>query len=92
MAKERKVVERIPDEFTSYETAAAFWDTHDTTDYPEAFSDVDIDVNLRGRRFEIDIAEDVMESLRREARKKHLRPGRLATRLLRRELAAASSR
>ena len=88
MGKERKAVDPIPKEFASYEEAGEFWDTHDTTDYPNAFSDTDIDVELRGRRFEVDIEEDVMESLRREASRKHLRPGHLASRLLRRELAA----
>ena len=88
MGKERKAVDTIPNEFSSYEEAGEFWDTHDTTDYPDAFSNADIEVDLRGRRFEIDIEEDVMDSLRREASRKHLRPGRLASRLLRRELAA----
>lgn len=73
----------IPDEFSSREEAAEFWDKHDTTAYPEAFSDVEVQVQLRGRMHEIDIDEDVMELLRREARKKHMRPGLLASRLLR---------
>jgi len=41
--------EPIPDEFASCEEAAEFWDTHDTTDYPEAFSDAEIGVDLNGR-------------------------------------------
>ena len=89
MGKERKAVDPIPEKFASYEEAGEFWDTHDTTDYPDAFSDVDIDVDLQGRRFEIDIEEDVMATLRREARKKHLRQGRLASHLLRKELDTA---
>lgn len=32
-----KRVEPIPTEFASYEKAAEFWETHDTTDYPGAF-------------------------------------------------------
>lgn len=87
METKRKAVDPIPDNFASCEEAGKFWDTHDTTDYPDAFSDVDIDIDLQGRRFDIDIEEDVMVTLRREARKKHLRPGRLASSLLRKELA-----
>ena len=39
MRKEANKVDPIPDEFSSYEEAAEFWDTHDTTDYPDAFED-----------------------------------------------------
>ncbi len=51
----KKKVNPIPDEFASYAEAGKFWDTHDTTDYLEDFVDVDVDVQLQGRRFEIDI-------------------------------------
>lgn len=33
----KKRVDPILEEFDSYEDAAEFWDTHDTTDYPDAF-------------------------------------------------------
>jgi len=92
MKKERKTVEVIPEEFASCQEAADFWDTHDTTDYPDVFSDTDIDVDLKGKRFEIDIDEDVMENLRLEARRKHVRPGQLANHLLRKDLEAVRSR
>jgi len=86
MKKRDKKIEPIPDEFSSYEEAAEFWDTHDTADYPEAFVDVNFDVKLKGRRFEIDIDEDVMELLKKEAKKTHMRPGKLASKLLKKEL------
>lgn len=85
----RKNVEPIPEEFESYEKAAEFWDTHDTTDYLEAFTDVAVAVDLKGRRFEIAIDEDVMLLLRAKAKKTHARPGPLASRLLRKELTAS---
>ena len=85
----QKSVEPIPEEFESYEKAAEFWDTHDTTDYPKAFSDVSVGVDLKGRRFEIAIDEDVMLLLRAKAKKAHARPGPLASRLLRKELTAS---
>jgi len=87
MAK-RKDIEPIPRKFSSYEKAGDFWDRHDTTDYPEAFSDVEVQVDLKGRRFEIDIDADVMELLWQRAKKSHTRPGPLASRLLRKELTA----
>jgi hypothetical protein len=36
-----KRIDPIPEEFDSYEEAAEFWDTHDTTDYPDAFRSVE---------------------------------------------------
>jgi hypothetical protein len=87
MAKRRNI-EPIPKEFFSYEKAGDFWDSHDTTDYPEAFSEVEVEVDLKGRKFEIDIDADVMDVLRQRARKSHTRPGPLASRLLRKELTA----
>jgi hypothetical protein len=86
MKKRDKKIEPIPDEFSSYEEAAEFWDTHDTADYPEAFVDVNFDVKLQGRRFEIDIDEDVMELLKKEAKRTHMRPGKLASKLLKKGL------
>jgi hypothetical protein len=86
MKKKDKKIEPIPDEFASYEEAGEFWDTHDTTDYLESFVDVDIDVQLQGRKFEIEIEEDVMELLKKEAKKTHMRPGQLASQLLKKEL------
>lgn len=91
MKRDEKEVERVPEEFSSCEEAAEFWDSHDTVDYPEAFADVDVEVDLKGRRFDIDIDEDVMECLRRVARKTHTPPARLASSILRKELAAAGN-
>lgn len=34
MNDSKKIIDPIPEEFGSYEEAAEFWDTHDTTDYP----------------------------------------------------------
>lgn len=89
MKKQDKKIDPIPDEFASYEEAGNFWDTHDSTDYPEAFVDVDFEVKLQGRRFEIEIDEDVMELLKKEAKRTHMRPGKLASHLLKKELSIA---
>ncbi len=87
-----KRVDPIPDEFTSYEEAAEFWDTHDTTDYPEAFQSVEIeDTELRRRRYEVEIDEDVMRVLREQAHQHDVSMSRLASDLLRRQLIPASS-
>jgi hypothetical protein len=33
MSDNQKHIDPLPEEFGSYEEAAEFWDTHDTTDY-----------------------------------------------------------
>lgn len=37
MKRPTEQIDPIPEEFASYEEAAEFWDTHDTTDYPDDF-------------------------------------------------------
>ena len=58
MSDKPKHVDPIPEEFASYEAAAAFWDAHDTTDYPEAFETVQVEAKLEGRRFEVELDGD----------------------------------
>jgi hypothetical protein len=50
----------IPEEFSSYEEAAKFWDTHDTTDYPDAFQDVDIKAEFGKRHCQVEVDEGVV--------------------------------
>ncbi len=89
MAGKRKKVEAIPEAFKSDEQAGGFWDSHDTTDYADDFTDADVEVDLKGRRFEIQIDADVMNLLKKKARQARTDAGRLASRLLRKELKSA---
>ena len=92
MPNSGKRVDPIPDEFATYEDAAAFWDTHDTTDYPDAFQTVDVEeVALRQRRYEVEIDEDVVRMLQEQARKRALPISRLASDLLRQQLLPSST-
>jgi predicted phosphatase len=83
----QKHVEPIPEEFASYEEAAEFWDTHDTTDYPDAFRTADVETTFRGRYYEIEIEADVAEALHAHARQKGVTVSNLASELLRQQLA-----
>ena len=92
MPNSGKRVDPIPEEFATYEDAAAFWDTHDTTDYPDAFQTVDVEeVALRRRRYEVEIDEDVVRMLQEQARKRALPISRLASDLLRQQLLPTST-
>ena len=84
--RKKKQIDPIPEEFASYEEAAEFWDTHDTTDYPNAFRTVEVQSELRKRRTEIEIDADVVKALRARARRKGVAPSHLASDILRRQL------
>jgi hypothetical protein len=52
--RKQEQIDPIPDEFSSYEEAAEFWETHDTTDYPDAFRTVEVRPELRRRHYEVE--------------------------------------
>lgn len=83
----RKQADPIPDEFTSYEEAAEFWDTHDTTDYPDAFRTVEVVTEFRSRYYEIEIDADVINALRVQSQREGITISHLANELLRQKLA-----
>ncbi len=85
-----KPVDPIPEEFASYEEAAEFWDTHDTTDYPDAFRTVEVVTRFRRRYYEIEVEADVIKTLQAQAQKKGVTISRLASDLLRQQLAISA--
>jgi hypothetical protein len=86
MNNTKKRVEPIPDEFNSYEEAAEFWDTHDTTDYPEAFETVEVEAEFQGRRYEVELDEDVIQFLREKAQELGVSVNHLANDILRQQI------
>jgi len=90
MHDSKKHVDPIPDEFASYEEAAEFWDTHDTTDYPEAFQAVDVQAEFRGRHYEVEVAEDVFRVLWEQARERGVSVSHLASDMLRQQISVAA--
>ena len=92
MPNSGKRVDPIPDEFASYEDAAAFWDTHDTTDYPDAFQTVEVEeVTLRQRRYEVEMTRTFLRMLQEHARQRAYPINRLASDLLRQQLLPTST-
>jgi aryl-alcohol dehydrogenase-like predicted oxidoreductase len=82
----KKGVDPIPEEFDSYEEAAEFWDTHDTTDYPDAFGAIEVESEFRSRHYEVELDEEVVRRLRAQARQKGVTVSQLASDLLREQL------
>jgi hypothetical protein len=85
-----KAIEPIPEEFGSYEEAAEFWETHDTTAYPESFETVAVESELRRRRYEIEIDEDLMRVLSEQAQKRGVAVSQLVSELLREKIRPAA--
>ena len=90
MKNKRKKFEPIPEEFTSYEEAAKFWDTHDTTDYPDVFKTVDVEAEFRKRHYEIEVEEDVIKVLKERSNKLGVSISRLASDMLRKQISRAT--
>ncbi|MGZ8843052.1 MAG: CopG family antitoxin [Pyrinomonadaceae bacterium] len=86
---DKKHVEPTPDNFESYEAAADFWDSHDTTDYLDEFRTVEVNTDLRARHFEVEIDENVAKALQVQAKEKGVKVSDLASSLLRQQLGLA---
>ncbi len=66
----KRQIDLIPQEFASYEQAAEFWDTHDTTDYSNDFETVETETELKRRRYEVEIDADLFPALTEQAHKR----------------------
>jgi CopG antitoxin of type II toxin-antitoxin system len=86
MSDKQKQVDPIPEEFASYEEAAEFWDTHDTTDYLDSLETVSVDAEFRRRRYEVEIDEETMKVLNEQAEKRGLPVSNVLSELLREKL------
>ncbi len=86
MKSTNKKKDQLPDEFSSYEEAGKFWDIHDSTDYLEHMTPVEVDAHLDRRHFEIDVDEEVIRALEERALSEHISASKLANELLRKEL------
>lgn len=51
MSEKNKKTDPIPENFSSMEAAAAFWDTHSLTDYLDEMSEIEIDVRASRRQW-----------------------------------------
>ena len=90
MSDKQKLIDPIPEEFASYEEAAEFWDTHDTTDYPGSFETVGVQSEFRRRRYEVEIDEDLMTQLAELAQRRGIPVSELVSNLLRENIRPAA--
>jgi hypothetical protein len=63
------LLQKLPDEFGSYEKAVEFWDTHSITDYEEFLEPVEVEVDLAASKVYCPVAKDLLLQVRQQARK-----------------------
>jgi hypothetical protein len=90
MSDKQKQVDPIPEEFATYEEAAEFWETHDTTAYPDGFETVAVEAEFKRRRYEVEIDEDVMKVLHEQAQKRGVAVSELVSEMLREKFRPAA--
>ena len=86
MKSKRRKIDPIPDEFASYEEAAEFWDTHDTTDYPNVFQTVEAQTELQKKHYEVEVDEDIIKVLKKKAHKRGVPISQIVSGMLRKHL------
>ncbi|MBU4077949.1 MAG: BrnA antitoxin family protein [Euryarchaeota archaeon] len=84
-----KKLKKIPEEFKTYEEAADFWDTHDSTDYLNNLEEIEMEVDVQKRHFLLEVDMQIAKRLQESARKKGISASSLANELLYKQLAEA---
>lgn len=64
MAKSKKKIDPLPDQFQSLEEAGEFWDTHSSADYEEYMQPVHFEVDLKRSVKEVRLADQVWRGVR----------------------------
>lgn len=83
MPKNNKKRDPIPEQFESVDQAAAFWETHDLTDYEDVWHQVDFKVNLRRNpSLQVKIDPQIATEFAKRARAKRTRLDTLVNRVL----------
>lgn len=90
MSDKQKETSPVPEEFATYEEAAEFWDQHDTTEMADAFETVSVEVQLKRRRYEVEIDADLIPALTEQAHEKGMPVKNLVSNMLREKLNSAA--
>jgi hypothetical protein len=85
----KKKLKQIPEEFKTYEEAAEFWDTHDSTNFLDELKEIEIKVDIQKRHYLIEVDTSTAELLEESARKKGVPVSSLANEIIQKQLAEA---
>lgn len=69
-SKVKKHRDPLPQYFKSLEEATEFWDTHSLADYEEYWKDVECEIDIKRRTYQISVDSGLYQKLRRIAREK----------------------
>jgi hypothetical protein len=69
-SKVKKQKDPLPDHFDNIEDAVEFWDTHSLADYEESWKDVQCEIDIKRRTYQISVDSSLYQKLRRAAREK----------------------
>jgi len=86
MENKKTRVDPLPDSFATEEEAGEFWDTHSAADYIEYLETTEDTIKIKNRVYEVRVAEDVFQKLKREAESSHQSVPKVVDQILRREL------
>ena len=86
----RKQRDPLPEHFNSLEECAEFWDTHDSADYEEYFTDVEFEVDLKKRSLLVSVDSDVYKKVRAIAKKKGVAADKLVNRWIKEKVRTAA--
>lgn len=90
MSDKQKQIDPIPEEFATFEAAAEFWDTHDTTYHVDNFETVGVKSRLKHRRYEVEIDEELMTTLATMAPSRGVAVSELVSDMLREKIRPAA--
>ena len=79
----------IPESFATEEEAGEFWDTHSTADYEEYLEPVNMTIDIKKTRYEIEVDKEIFMALLKSAEKTRQSINNLASSILKKELISA---
>ena len=59
--------DELPEEFSSLREAGEFWDTHDSGEYEESMTEIDLEIEISEDRIYFSNARNIAQQLRRYA-------------------------
>ena len=89
MRHDNKKRDPLPDKSASLEEIADFWATHDTTEYADAFVDVNVTFDIKQRHYQVEVQKDIFELLAKRAASLNMPVQKIIDEALRKELASA---
>jgi hypothetical protein len=70
MRKNKRKVDPIPDQFTSFEALANFWETHDLTDYEDQLKEVKYKIAAKPtRQFVLTLSDELTKTMQKAVRR-----------------------